>query len=203
MNIPQFTAQSSLYRTSNHYRSSAVEFDGSIPAQSVVAAYHPGPTTQYRCNKCLGTCAFDRDNCLNLVDTWISWWDPLAQLLYAKCYSDAGDCIDQCSKPPLGACCPKACGPLNPSNPGEGCCDTEDSCCGGTCCPPNLVCYDGGVCSDPPSPGFLPTTPPPPPTVNNCIFGGEPCGKKCCFGDFVCCYDKDGPVCRLPPCGPR
>jgi hypothetical protein len=197
MNIPQFTAQSSLYKTNNHYRSSGGEFEGPIPAQSVVAAYHPGPATKYRCNKCLETCAFDRENCLDFVDTWISWWNPAAPFVYAECYSDAVDCADQCSKPPLGACCPKACGPLNPSNPGEGCCDTEDSCCGGTCCPPNLVCYDGGVCSDPPPPGF-PTTPPPPPPANNCIFGGAPCGPKCCPPGLQCCsYSAQfGPDCR-------
>ena len=53
MSIPEFTAQASLYRTSNRYRSSGSEFSGLPPTQSVVAAYYPGRSTQYRCNKCL------------------------------------------------------------------------------------------------------------------------------------------------------
>lgn len=200
MNLPGFTAQASLYRTSNRYRSSGSEFSGLPSTQSVVAAYHPGPSTQQRCNMCLQSCAFERDSCLSFVDTWISWWNlPVALLLYADCIDQAADCRDQCANPPLGACCPKTCGPLNPSEPGEGCCDTGDSCCGGTCCPPNLVCYDGGICSEPPPPGF-PTTPPlPPPPVNKCnLFeGGTPCGSKCCYGGLQCCgFFAGQPDCR-------
>ena len=188
MNIPNFTAQASLYRTSRRYHSPGSQFSGFASTQSVVAAYHPGPTTQSHCNKCLQACAFDRDNCVSFVDTWVSWWNPLAPLLYARCYSNAADCFERCADPAvLGPCCPKVCGPLDPSNPGEGCCDFGDTCCDGKCCPPNLFCYDGGICDEPPSPGF-PTAPPPPPPANKCSdFGLAPCGSHCCYAGLQCC----------------
>jgi hypothetical protein len=42
MNIPNFTAQASLYRASHSYRSSGSEFDGSLSAQSVFPAFYQG-----------------------------------------------------------------------------------------------------------------------------------------------------------------
>lgn len=198
MNLPAFTASASLYRTSNHYRSSSSELSSLPSTASVVAAYHPGPSTQARCNRCLQDCAFTLDNCLSFNDRWISWWNPAGLFLNALCYSDAADCRDQCANPPLGACCPKACGTRNPSDPSEGCCDKGDTCCDGTCCPSNLFCYGGGICGEPPPPGF-PTTPPPPPPINNCIFGGAPCGGKCCPIGTVCCgvLSNGQPNCKL------
>src|SRR5439155_18886495 len=123
MNMPHFVGEASLYRTSNQYRCSGSEFSGLPSIQSVVLTYYPGPSTQRRCNMCLRSCAYERNDCLSFIDTWLSWWNPAALLLTEECYSDFADCRDQCAKPPLGACCPKACGPLNPSEPGEGCCD--------------------------------------------------------------------------------
>lgn len=215
MNIPAFTAQASLYRTSNRYRSSGAEFGGSIPAQSVVAAYYPGPSTQYRCNKCLQTCAFNKRDCVDFVVRFVSWWTPppVALLLYAGCESDSTDCRDQCTRVgPFGSCCPKVCGPGNPSNPGEGCCDNDEGCvdqndpdsrngccpsnqtvCGSKCCPAGFSCI-GGLCTT----GFPNTPPPPPPPDNGCmLFGGVQCGKKCCYGGLQCCGVFNGqPDCK-------
>ena len=198
MNLPAFTASASLYRTSNRYRSSSSEFSSLPSTESVVAAYRPGPSTQARCNECLQSCANDRASCDSWVAGLLSWWNPWAGYGYTRCASDAANCRASCSIPRLGPCCPKVCGPRNPSDPSEGCCDKGDSCCDGTCCPPNLFCYDGGICGEPPPPGF-PTTPPPPPPINNCIFGGAPCGGKCCPIGTVCCgvLSNGQPDCKL------
>jgi hypothetical protein len=195
INMPGFSGEASLYGTRTRYRSFGAEFDCSLSGQSVVAAYHPGPATQYHCRLCLQDCANTLDTCLDFAGVGSIFFPP--GILQALCYSDARDCKDQCSTPPLGACCPKACGPVDPSNPGEGCCEAEDTCCDGTCCPPNLFCYGGGVCDEPPVPGF-PNNPAPPPPPNNCIFGGEPCGPKCCPPGLQCCdYSAQfGPDCR-------
>jgi hypothetical protein len=243
MNIPQFTAQASLYRTSNRYRSSSADCDGSIPTQSVVAAYIPGPETQNKCSGCIQYCVVTRNICLAKAGV-VAFESclgtgPLFPLCFAGaivfygagCYSGYAACFGTChipgDTPFSGPCCPKPCGFHTPGIEGSGCCDLDEtcvgsghantrdgccpvgqycagnccatvgSCCGGTCCPAGFSCI-GDVCTT----GFPNTPPPPPPPpVNNCIFGGEPCGKKCCFGDFVCCHDPwEGPVCRQPPC---
>ena len=72
MNMPQFTAQASLYRTSNRYRSSAADFGGSIADQSVIAAYIPGPRTQEKCSGCTDVCVGLRDVCLAEVAVSVS-----------------------------------------------------------------------------------------------------------------------------------
>lgn len=246
MNIPEFTAQASLYRTSNRYRSSAADFGGSIADQSIVTAYIPGPQTQNKCSGCTDVCVAVRDVCLAKVAVMVTeacWASlgfgcgPAIALGYiqaASCESSYLSCFGICNIPSASElgwespCCPKVCGVPTPGSAGTGCCDhgeacvgsdgpnTRDgccpvgqycggnccakgeSCCGETCCPPDHFCLDGNNCSA--EPGYFPNTPPPPPPVNNCIFGGVPCGKKCCFGDFVCCNDSGGPVCRQPPC---
>src|ERR1043166_2643636 len=114
MNIPQFTAQVSLYRTSNRYRSAGSELSGLSSTQSVVAAYIPGASTQSRCNLCLKDCDNKLSNCLDFAAVG-SIFFPLG-VLQALCYSDASDCRDQCATPGIfGSCCPKVCGPRNSS----------------------------------------------------------------------------------------
>src|SRR6266850_5982083 len=194
MNIPQFTAQASLYRTNNRYRSLAFDyasppktvlvpqlggpgFEGlanclmdcadkhptwtaeqcnkicSDPGGFKVPTYHPGQTTQIRCNDCIKSCAIERSTCDLRVAAALDWWNlPGGVLLHWGCADEEASCRRSCNAPILGPCCPKACGPRDSSNPGEGCCDRGDSCCGGTCCPPNFICHDGGICSAPPPP---------------------------------------------------
>lgn len=232
MNIPEFTAQASLYRTSNRYRSSGGDFGGSMPAQSVVAAYIPGPETQNRCSGCTDVCVGLRNICLakTAVEVLegclgtlgfgcgpaIAW----GALQTAGCYAHYAECFGYCQIPNIpgvwkSSCCPVVCGIHTPGIAGSGCCDpgeacvgshnpnTRDGCCPvgqechGNCCAKGEFCYDGGICGEPPSPMF-PETPPLPPPVNNCIFGGEPCGTKCCPPGFQCCGVFNGqPDCRL------
>jgi hypothetical protein len=218
MNIPQFTAQSSLYRTSNRYRSSGPEGGNLWSGDSVVPAYNPGPAAQAACNKCADSALGDYFKCiafegfpLSLVHcTLRAWWD-------------AGACI-------VDDCCPKRCGPPDIWDlAGSGCCDAGDTCvakddpnsrygccpsnqsvCGGRCCAIGEYCCGDTCCGDPKcyhgmcgaDPPFTdpdnPPPPPPPPPVNNCIFGGAPCGPKCCPPGLQCCnYSAQfGPECR-------
>lgn len=233
MKVPGFSAQASLYASSNQYRSSPAA-DGSALPQSVVAAYIPGPQTQHDCSVCTDACAVPRDVCLAKVAVTVAE-ACVASLFFgcgaavalgyiqtASCYSAYEACLGYCNIPgglgPFsGPCCPKVCGPPNPlEGSGTGCCDhgevcvgedspnSRDGCCpvgrfcgGNTCCSPDHTCVEG-VCV-----GFAPFgngSPPPPPPINNCIFGGEPCGRKCCFGGFECCNDPGGPTCRQGPC---
>jgi hypothetical protein len=134
------------------------------------------------------------------------------------CYAHYATCFGLCQIPsnPLwdGPCCPKVCGIHIPGVAGSGCCDEGESCvgshnpntrngccpvgqeCHGNCCAKGEHCLEGGVCST--EPGYFEPSYPPRP-VNNCIFGGEPCGTKCCPVGTVCCgVRSDGqPDCKV------
>jgi hypothetical protein len=209
MTIPEFTAQASLYRTSNSYRSSSSSEHGDLwSGHGIVPAYFPGPAAKAACNNCLESALTDYFKCIatqgfpfSLIHCSLgAWWD-------------AGSCI-------VDDCCPRRCGPPDVFDlAGSGCCDANEhcvdrsdpnsrsgccpsdqtvcagkccakgySCCGDTCCPPNYFCLGGGFCSEFPGPLLPPRgaqTPTPPP--NNCIFGGAPCGPKCCPPGLECC----------------
>jgi len=225
MSIPEFTAEASLYRTTNRYRSSVSKIDGLPSAQSVVAAYFPGTATQAKCSECLAICAKVNVYC-NVVAAFSIFFPPAAVAAFTACAAEAVLCAGGCAAPVIGSCCPKVCGFPNPLDPGEGCCDQNEtcvdrydpnsrqgccpsdqsvcagkccskgeSCCGDTCCPPNYFCREGGFCSEFPS--DFPNTPPPPPPINNCIFGGAPCGSECCPPGLKCCGVFNGqPDCK-------
>jgi hypothetical protein len=185
MNLPGFTAQVSLYRTSNRYRSCGSEGDGSPATQSIVAAYYPGQRTQERCSDCLEGCAKGSASCNALALATI-WFPPAAAAAFAACATGAAICLGWCAAPFIGSCCPKVCGFPNPLEPGEGCCDENeqcvdrydpnsrqgccpsdqsvcsgkccakgDTCCGGSCCPSNFHCLDG-FCSQYPARSLWP-----------------------------------------------
>ncbi len=214
MNIPEFTAEASLYRTSNSYRSSGSEFDGSPTTQSVVAAYFPGPGTRGKCNECLESCAKGSVTC-NLLALGTIWYPPAAAAAFTACFTGAYVCSGLCLAPVIGKCCPKVCGFPNPFEPGEGCCDKDencvdrydpnsrqgccpsdqrvcggrccakgDSCCGDTCCPSNYFCRDG-FCSQFPGPLFGPGKLKPKPPPYNPLTDLCPIGGVPCNG--VCC----------------
>lgn len=228
MNLPAFTAQASLYKTSNRYRSSGVELGGSIPDQSVVAAYFPGPETQVKCNRCSEIALRNFAGCLVIGGISCIASGPF----YPIC---AGAALAACDLGLLSQqavcayddCCPKICGTPNPFDPGAGCCDANEQCvdrydpnsrqgccpsdqsvCGGKCCAIGERCC-GDTCCPPNSscyegvcggypPFVTPGTPPPPEPVNNCIFGGNPCGSKCCPIGTMCCGVFNG----QPDCKP-
>lgn len=236
MNLPAFTAQASLYRTSNRYRSAGGDFGGSTADESVVAAYIPGPETRQRCSECTHSCESVRNVCLAKAVAYSieqcllsgSFWGCGKAVFdgvgpFADCYQVYEACRGLCHLPNDsgigGPCCPKLCA-FSPFKDGAGCCDhgeacvgshnpnTRDGCCPvgqecfGNCCAKGEHCLEGGICST--EPGYFDDSypPPPPPPVNNCLFGGIPCGRKCCLGDEVCCFDATlgGHVCKLYTC---
>jgi hypothetical protein len=169
LNIPQFTGQASLYRTTNRYRSSDTDFSGSPSDRPVVAAYMPGPHTQERCSGCTNICAGLRDVCLAEVafsvteaclgslgfgcGAAIAW----GYVQGGGCYAHYAECFGPCQIPsnPFweSPCCPKVCGVHIPGIAGSGCCDHGEACVGSHnpntrdgCCPVGQECY-GNCCA--------------------------------------------------------
>src|SRR5664279_3385609 len=145
MNLPAFTAQASLYRTSNRYHSVVEFYDSAIPAESLVAAYLPGPQTLHDCGVCTDQCARIRNICLAEVAASVAEGCLLslgfgcgAAILAgigpaAHCVEGFAICLGYCNIPgdtPFsGPCCPKICGLPNPlEGSGSGCCDLGEGC---------------------------------------------------------------------------
>ena len=188
MNIPAFTAQATLYRARNHYRSSVTDFGGVTADQSVVAAYVPGPATQQRCSDCLAIADFVRTGCLAWVaaQTALSCASTGIFTLGLGCAGaaiwgawQAAGCEEKyleaegfCHIPfGPGRCCPKVCGVHIPEIQGSGCCDHGETCKGlgmrentrDGCCPVGRDCGSG--C---------------------CAPGEKCCGEICCPSNYYC-----------------
>lgn len=201
MNIPAFSAQASLYRTSNHYRSVVAVSDGSIPAQSVVAAYIPGPETQNRCSGCTDKCVNVRNFCLAETAAMVAEACltslgfgcgaaiALGEIQAASCEEGYLSCFGICNIPSAdgiweSSCCPKVCGIPTPGVGGSGCCDHGETCVGldspntrDGCCPVGQYC--GGNC---------------------CARGESCCGNTCCPSNYFC---LEGGICtEFPPFTP-
>jgi hypothetical protein len=198
MNIPQFTGQASLYRTSNRYRSSGFEVGGSRLGESVMPAYFPGAETQDKCSTCLDACAAGLVTCnlaggiacgVGCISSLVFWGACFAGCegaIIAGCDLTAASCAAVCA---ATVCCPKACGTPNPFDPGQGCCDENEGCVDrydpnsrGGCCP-----SDQAVCAG-----------------QCCAKGESCCGDTCCPANYFC---RDGNFCSefpsnlLPPAG--
>lgn len=225
MNLPEFTAEASLYKSNNRYRSSGSEDGGLLSGESIELAYFPGPAAKEACNKCLTSAVSDYFECIAFEGFPFS-------LIHCtlKAWYDSGACV-------VDDCCPKRCGPpdfgdlagsgccdaneqcvdRNDRNSRSGCCPSDqsvcagkccakgESCCGDTCCPANYFCRDG-FCSEFPSPLLPPPgTPTPTPPRSGCPSGSAPCGfpdssgviRTCCPPGLQCCgYSAQfGPEC--------
>lgn len=186
MNIPQFTAQASLYRTSKRYLSSGSLSD-EIPSVQVIAAYYPGPGTQHDCSVCNETCAKTLAYCsagaaavavggcaFGPVTFGISCAGAVgaAATILEGCAAAAAICAGGCATPVLGSCCPKVCS--FPSPDGGGCCDSDEACVDRNdpnsrdgCCPSDQVVCGGKCCSQ----------------------GESCCGNTCCPPNYYCLDD--------------
>lgn len=210
MNIPAFTAQATLYRARNHYRSSVADFGGLTADQSVVAAYIPGSDTQQRCSDCLQTYEVLRGICLVKTGWMVASSCGLTGLFtlglgcaaaIALGATQAASCEAQyligegiCHIPGgagsfSGRCCPKVCGIHTPEIAGSGCCDHGETCKGlgmrdntrDGCCPVGRDC--GSVC---------------------CAPGEKCCGEICCPSNYYCldsrsCSENPGTFANTPP----
>jgi len=197
MSMPAFTAQASLYRTSNRYHSSISRRGERPSAHSVVPAYIPGPATQRECSVCTGTCdklaglcaagaaAVAIAGCATFVGCPAAL--ATAGAILADCAEGFAGCIGLCNVPswvPVlgGYCCPKICGFPDPlEGSGSGCCDLGEACVDQHdpnsrqgCCPSGqIVC--GGNC---------------------CAKGDRCCGDTCCPTGHFC---LDGGYCTESP----
>jgi hypothetical protein len=230
MNLPAFTAQASLYRTSRHYVSLASVVYGSALTQSVVTAQSGERFAG--CDACEISCSKGNVRCQAVASAAYTGamigcvatgpFAPVCEAIAAGAYAGAiGGCYawfaecmaEECWLPggdccpvfcELGHCCsegetciPHGCCPNDRTVCGGTCCAVGETCCGDTCCPSNYYCLDGNFCSEYPSNIPFGNPPPPPPPVNNCVFGGAPCGSKCCAPGLQCCGVFQGqPDCR-------
>jgi hypothetical protein len=206
MNIPAFTAEASLYRTSNRYFSSMANLGDSLANQSVVAAYIPGPESQTACDHCLHNYKVLRDICL--AKTAVMWAEACIGSLGFGCgaatawaYQEAAACEEGyligygvCHIPGglgelSGPCCPKVCGVPTPGSAGSGCCDHGETCKGlgmrentrDGCCPVGQDC--GSVC---------------------CAPDEKCCGEVCCPKNYYCldsrsCSENPGTFVNTTP----
>lgn len=171
MNVPEFTAEASLYRTTGHYRSGAgnTAQDKLLSDQSLIPAYYPGSqATRDACDRCLVRSARDYTTCLAAAAVG----SIPCTIFYGACFGAAaavcwgylawhiGECVTD-------DCCPKRCGAINPLEPGQGCCEADEQCvdrydlnsrqgccpadqivCAGKCCAKGDFCCGGTCCPE-------------------------------------------------------
>jgi hypothetical protein len=176
MNIPGFSAQAALYRSSRRYRAStSFGLTGSQDGTAVTLAYYPSDPSD--CNSCV-------DGCNNAL-AWCLAGAVFFPPAIAGCDSAYLGCAGACmfSK----ACCPKRC--EFSLDFGDGCCDENEQCvdrydpnsrhgccpvgqlvCGGKCCPEGATCCGSDCCR-----------------VN---LGMKCCGMECCPTDQQCCAGR-------------
>jgi len=183
MNIPEFTAGASLYRTNGHYRSGA---GATVSGPVLSPAYYPGrQETRDACDRCLTKSAAEYTLCLGTAAVASAG----CLIFYGACFAAAALGCWTAFAIRLGGCatddcCPKRCGAINPFEPGQGCCDKDEQCVDRYdpnsrqgCCPSDqIVC--GGKC---------------------CAKGDSCCGDRCCPKGNFCCGETccpDGYFCR-------
>jgi len=223
LNIPEFTADLSLYPSEGHYRTTGMifEFQGDISANAcaesklgivtgrdslIIPMSQPGHKTDVSgpCRGCEAECLATWElGCNAAVAAGCAGFlaVPFAGPgLYAGCVAvGAAGCAAghaNCvrgCKNVGGACCPVACGP-SCCGPLETCLDAAEGLC---CSPGTLPCLGPQAsCYDPKTEKCLPSG-------VGCPFGQE-CGNNCC-GPYATCVDQNtGNCCPLLtgiPCG--
>ena len=198
MNLPGFSAHSSLYRSTRYYTASSSEISDWSYGETIVPAYHPGTGTQRECSGCLEGVAKALILCDGAAAVtaavvcgttgWITFGISCAGAAAALAAA-----LGTCNVASLGGiavcaattCCPKLCGTPNPFDPGSGCCDDGEGCVDENdpnsrhgCCPSSQsVC--AGKC---------------------CAVDESCCGSTCCPSPNHCCGDQCCPP-GVPCCG--
>jgi hypothetical protein len=169
MNIPEFTAQASLYRTSRQYVTSASNGFESTPTRSVVAQngerFAGCDACEVSCNwtnvKCQASAsaiyAIAAVGCGAIVfPPAVAVCEGIAATVYAGaiglCYAWVGECLIECWVPG-GKCCPVFCELGHCCSEGEtciphGCCPNDQTICNGECCAKGYSCC-GDTCCPP------------------------------------------------------
>jgi hypothetical protein len=157
----------------------------------IVPAYRPTPPTQATCYTCQSNCARNFAICEALALA------PLAGCIFPPACpaaaAIAGAAVAGCNTTLLACnascliddCCPRRCGPGDPLDGGDGCCDADEQCVSesdpnarGGCCPSNqIVC--GSDC---------------------CAPGDRCCGNTCCPPNYHCI---DNSCVQYPSFGPH
>jgi len=179
MNMPGFTAEASLYKTSNRYRASNLEYGDKPSGEAIILSYFPGPATQAVCDTCLKRAVRDHGICLVSAAVGSAVCGPF----YPVCFgAAAGGCwvklvwdLGECA---IDDCCPKLCSGINPFEPGTGCCDENETCVDrydsnsrGGCCPSDQIVCSGKCCAK----------------------GEFCCGETCCPAGYFC---REGVFCE-------
>src|SRR5437762_9859465 len=122
MNIPEFTAEASLYRSRKSYRVATAESSVSLPADSIVLALTGEGAAA--CQDCEQSCAETYSACmaLALATVWIPW---LGGGIGVTCTAVSWACLARCNAEGH-ACCPKSCGSY--------CCSYGEQCSHSGCC---------------------------------------------------------------------
>ena len=167
MNRPGFTAQASLYRTSNHYFTSAPAGCDATPTQSVMAQ---SGERFANCDSCEKTCTWTNYKCQATASAAyaivagacvgfvfppaVAACEAVAAGVYAgaigACYAWWGECMTECWLPG-NECCPVFCELGHCCSEGEtciprGCCPNDRIVCNGQCCDVGETCCGGTCC---------------------------------------------------------
>jgi hypothetical protein len=208
MNLPNFTAEASTYRSRHIYSASLSGTNHWETDQTIVPSYRPGKETLDSCYSCT------EDGCSGaLADCYAGAglaciFPPACAAAVGLCWIGYGLCLARCVAPWIGPCCPKPCTVPDPFDPGSGCCDAGETCvsegdpnarrgccpsdrsvCGGKCCAAGERCCGNSCCPNPCCGDEC------------CPFSNNHCcGDTCCEANIPCC----GNTCcsLLPPPGP-
>ena len=137
MSLPSLTAEASLYRSSRNYPG-IYQPATENSARGFFPAYLPGKGTQQTCYDCTSGCveselwceagvvAVMTACCVLSLGFACAGCVAAAAVASAACDANLARCMGNCAV--TRKCCPKACGVIDPFDPGSGCCDSGESC---------------------------------------------------------------------------
>jgi hypothetical protein len=203
MRLPGFSAETSLYRTSRHYRTIAKfgQADGIIhPTFSIqdFIELSPdffdisllGPTAfisvRVCCRDCMSGCNYTDELRQKLCRATCTIKCGASDIGGCGCPPERLGCRGQCCKPgevctldgcsdPSRVCNNRRCGPFERCTP-VGCCPEDSVVCNDRCCPRGSSCSSDGCCPE----GHVVCN-------NRCCLPGWSCTSEGCCPPGVCC----------------
>jgi hypothetical protein len=207
--VPGFTAETTLFKSANRYRSSGPPRDGASTAQAVMLAL--SDADRGRCDRCENKCNEQAAECTGYAAAGFAVglvgciaagpFYPLCAgpvtaaygIAIATCGVKHVACLAGECHAPGGSCCPVFCELGHCCSTGErctnnGCCPSDRQICGGECCDPGYFCCNGqccnemcidGVCTYPSFGAYTPVEREPARAPNPFTGGCEPGWTKC------------------------